>query len=845
MDLTTVLRLEVEAAATGLVNLVQNPNGELGGWGWITPLASSAIAGDPLNLKLTYTRSVAGASYFTSELMPIAAGQYAAASYVQKSAGNAYHRARFEWYDATKTLLSSSAQTALTAPSGAATSFVSPVVAPATTAYVKLRIDLYTNAGANPAGAHTFAFTNATLAVAATSGALATIRTNLIKNPSMETNVTGWTGAGGVLTRSTTTAQVGAASLRVQATGGDATIWTAYGTAGIPVSPGQAYTASCYAKAGTVARGFDISIIWWDAAGDFIDQDHGTSAALNLLTFTRMSVVGATAPVGAAYASVQVESGSPLNGELYYFDAFLFEKSATLGAYFDGATAAAGTKTYAWTGTAQLSTSTETDTQLFYFPPRTYVNILGPATYLKVTRPTLDVGALNATVKDTSLDPATATLLRPGRRCRLLALNHDTGIYDVLFSGEMFRAGVTYDLKREDSKQATISITAYDATRDAASSTRSQGVGTIAELPYVLEGAGIPWNFNGSGNQVAAATVVSINESATALDQVVLTRDSALGYAWVTKEGIITAYDDRTADYYGNGDSIVDESVYSDIDLSFDTSDCINELTVAMLTLDSATGTTDEKILGPYRDAASVAEWGSCTPDEPFRVHGIAEAAVPAYAQEILDANKTPALRVNGVTIPIRTPEDITEDKALIDLYAVARVKNTAKGVDVRHRVTFIEHEITPRRWTMTQTYGGLSTVAAPGNTPEPPATGASDGVWKTPTFTNGWSYYGGGATVRYMRKNGVVYLKGILTGGVIGSPAFTLPAGFRPAEVNFFTAQTNVLVSGAASAGTAHTHNIGLTSVRCQVDAGGGVTIAAGTNTQVSISGISFPAEA
>jgi hypothetical protein len=174
-DLTTVLKLEVEYVPAGLTNLIPNPDGELGGWGWLTQVSNASMAGDPTNLKLTYSRSVSGASSFTTELIPITAGQYINASYKQQSAGNAYHRARFEWYGANKQLLSSSTQTGLVPPSGTTVTTVGAVQAPALTVYVALRIDLYTSGGANPTGAHTFAFTQATLVSGATSGAVSSV----------------------------------------------------------------------------------------------------------------------------------------------------------------------------------------------------------------------------------------------------------------------------------------------------------------------------------------------------------------------------------------------------------------------------------------------------------------------------------------------------------------------------------------------------------------------------------------------------------------------------------------------------------------------------------------------
>ena len=73
---TDVLRLQVADEPVGLVNLVANPNGELGGWGWVTPQANTAISGD--GTSLTYASSAVGIQGYQTEDMPITAGRYAA-----------------------------------------------------------------------------------------------------------------------------------------------------------------------------------------------------------------------------------------------------------------------------------------------------------------------------------------------------------------------------------------------------------------------------------------------------------------------------------------------------------------------------------------------------------------------------------------------------------------------------------------------------------------------------------------------------------------------------------------------------------------------------------------------
>jgi hypothetical protein len=110
---------------------------------------------------------------------------------------------------------------------------------------------------------------------------------------------------------------------------------------------------------------------------------------------------------------------------------------------------------------------------------------------------------------------------------------------------ETQKADVEYQLlARDTTRRAVISLTAVDAVTRLAQESRPDGVGTIDELPWVLEGCGVPWSVNGNGNQVPASTVtVASNDQATAVDQVAVTRDSRGGYAWVDRRGVLKAWD--------------------------------------------------------------------------------------------------------------------------------------------------------------------------------------------------------------------------------------------------------------------------------------------------------------
>ncbi|QDP44227.1 hypothetical protein KGG70_gp57 [Streptomyces phage Celia] len=88
----------------------------------------------------------------------------------------------------------------------------------------------------------------------------------------------------------------------------------------------------------------------------------------------------------------------------------------------------------------------------------------------------------------------------------------------------------------------------------------------------------------------------------------------------------------------------------------------------------------------------------------------------------------------------------------------------------------------------------------------------ANDTGWITPTLINSWVVYGSPYTAPAYRKiNGRVFLKGLVKNGSVGFSIFILPVGFRPPEYMHLSGLTasRSETTGAASAGTAHTHPI------------------------------------
>lgn len=771
------LRLEIEADPTGLINLVQNPSGEFGGWGWITEVAGSAMTSTTVgsNTFLTY-KGVAGPSYFTTESLPVSAGQWVAAQWIDAGGSAVYYRARLEWINAAGSPISSSAQGAYYSLA-AVTRTYTATQAPAGTAYVRLRYDVYQNtSGAHPTGAHTMHLAPVIVAKAASSGALVTVRTNICANPSFETNISRWTdnsalyGESIKIARSTAQAATGSASLAISGMPPSGPYYrNTFAQYEFTAQGGYDYSATaalrCTSNVAASGSPISISFQWLDASDTPLGGGTGSRYYNNTSpsTWVEIATNPATAPANAVKGRFRVNIQNSLNasGVIAYLDKVLIEQATTAGAYIEGTV---------------TSGALNAD-------PVQYVNVLGASHDIKVARSELDVGTLTATVVSSTLDPAKHSLIRPGRRVRLVSLIG--GQWEPVFTGKATKASVDYALLQPEEKRARIQLTAVDAVSTLAQAARPEGVGTIGELAYVLEGAGVPWSVNGSGSQVPTASVVSVaDDSTTALDQCAITRDSCAPAAvWVDRRGVLQAWD--SAALSSTLRATLDEMTYGDdFDLDYSTERCVNSVVVkARMT---AYGQTSEETYGPYEDADSIATWGRRS--ATFTVHGIAEGAIPAYAAAILAANATPAVQVNSLSLLV-PGGDLS--LSTIDLYDLLRVVNARAEIDQQMRVTSIEHSIvadTKRpdggRWVTRLTFGSEGSVAAPVVTPPLPSTGrVADTGWLTPAFQSGWTDFGDGRDVQYRRIGNRVTMRGIAKSGTVGSgsPIFTLPEDCRP----------------------------------------------------------------
>ncbi|GAB7003912.1 hypothetical protein JCM18899A_13840 [Nocardioides sp. AN3] len=553
---TDCIRLEVETTPTtsgGLSNLCLNPSGDLGAWGWTAANAFGQVdvggtGGSSGSLGLRYVQtSVSGAGGLLSYFMPVDAGEWVSARYDLLGVSTSRNtKARFQWYDSTRTLLSSTTDSGTGTAAG--TFYATSAQAPATTKYVRLMVWLYNGTSGAASINDQFVVRNV-MVTRNSANTFSTVRTNLVTNPSFETNTTGWSGLNATLARTTTVAYVGSASMSITATA-TSNVWAQ--TAGtFPVTPGVDYGAAFYARAATTPRLIFCNLLWTDAGGSPVGFSITGSATDSTSAWTRVSSWG-TAPPGAAFATIYA---NPIDGvavgEVHYIDAVIFEATSlstfATSTYFDGATTNTTGVTHAWTGTANLSTSTETITSYLFVEPRAYQNILSGSHEINISRAPLDASTMTAVVVDPTLDPADTDedVLAVGRVVRVMALVGS--VWEPIYTGSIDNVVTTYvPNKNTGEVKRRIEVHAIDAAQTLANFKSADGYDyLLGHTKNALPATNVPYLVNGVAWPYAAgAAACAKNADASVLDQLAISRDTVLGaLAWVDRRGRLQAWD--------------------------------------------------------------------------------------------------------------------------------------------------------------------------------------------------------------------------------------------------------------------------------------------------------------
>lgn len=203
--------------------------------------------------------------------------------------------------------------------------------------------------------------------------------TNLIPNPSAETNTTGYVSNLAAISRQAASALFGGFGMQVITTNAaDTGINIAQSTLN-KITPLVPYTFSLYAKrAAAGTSSFYVAINWWNGP-TFIGQSF-QAITLNSTSFVRFSVTG-TAPYGATSVDVIFRAVTAPGVITIHTDAWQLEQAAAPSVYFDGSQV--GSR---WAGTAHASISYRGGSP--YYPGiKPMRRIRCRATYAAVTYP--------------------------------------------------------------------------------------------------------------------------------------------------------------------------------------------------------------------------------------------------------------------------------------------------------------------------------------------------------------------------------------------------------------------------------------------------------------------------
>jgi len=183
-------------------------------------------------------------------------------------------------------------------------------------------------------------------------------RTNLCTNPSLESNTTGWTGAGygetaPTLTRDTGKFHSGAASLKVVSNGDDGASFPPAALApSFSVTAGHSYTISAWVWVDSTVTSpvaiFPTGISLFDFAAS---QNSGSTKG----AWVQVFVTWVAPSTGTQDVHFSSSNGAFPTNAFYHVDDVLYEESPSVQPYFDG-----NSVNGAWTGTVNNSTSTFT-----------------------------------------------------------------------------------------------------------------------------------------------------------------------------------------------------------------------------------------------------------------------------------------------------------------------------------------------------------------------------------------------------------------------------------------------------------------------------------------------------
>lgn len=165
-----------------------------------------------------------------------------------------------------------------------------------------------------------------------------------------------------------------------------------------------------------------------------------------------------------------------------------------------------------------------------------WTNFLNKTTSINIKRREMEVGTMNAVIRDAAVDPAQATNVRPGKGVRVHALSN--GVWEPIFVGVLRQAHTTY----ERGGTLTVTLQATDKWASLASSPVLGVPRNFLSATHIAEAAAKPYNIDNYtttwGSPLDVASTDFRDERMTALDALGILRDNVKGYMWFNRAGV-------------------------------------------------------------------------------------------------------------------------------------------------------------------------------------------------------------------------------------------------------------------------------------------------------------------
>ena len=499
---------------------------------------------------------------------------------------------------------------------------------------------------------------------------------------------------------------------------------------------------------------------YYKADGTFISSQ-STAVATIAAGVSEHRLEGATAPAGAAFFTLNMRLIWPSD-----------TPAVTLEHRFSRALVQVGTAT---------------TIQPEEFP--TFRNIFDTSSTLTIERHAMDASTIELTTADGAYDPAVSTLIRKGARVEgWIALNNLIVPENLerLFTAKVEDVRASYRTNKGLRVPVTV-ITMTDGMADLAATPRAGGYAALENLPNVLEGSIVPWNVTGQTGQSGYPNTPDwINENASALDQVAITRDTHHAYAWLDRWGVFNVHDDGaggTIDTYTRSFDVDETNFSATAEPELSTDNVIN--TIMITALRQVGDQTEEWKYGPYEHRASIDVHGQR--EAPFTLgvplgDVVGATYFDAFVAEVFARNANPHKGYRELPFSI---DNRYNDLwfATIDLGDLLNVTSADAGfVDEPFRVTSLKHTITLRDWLLELETSAPDSVASPTTQPDLAATAgyAQQNLTLTAAAGTGTAYALRISPTLVWVTMGTS--SAAVATGSSGSVVGTVPAGLRPA---------------------------------------------------------------